>query len=298
VDIQYPDEFIDRLHVVWGQGFLSPGGPEEVREIVRGLDLDGKALLDIGCGTGGPASVLAGEKGARVTALDVEPQLLERARRTAAAAGVAARMTFTLAEPGPLPFEAQTFDVVFSKDALIHIPDKRALYKEILRVLKPGGLFAASDWLASAGAMDDPAFRRYVDLGHLKFTMATAQETASVMRACGFAQVTTRDRNAWYAEISAREAAAKDAVEPARGRFFRRDCDFRAGGPKASQCIRCRDQAADLAARIGECGEHRMEPVDPQRVRTALGRGARRIFLGAAVAGAGGPRVPFGHGGL
>jgi phosphoethanolamine N-methyltransferase len=208
VDIQYPDEFIDRLHVVWGQGFLSPGGPEEVREIVRGLDLEGKALLDIGCGTGGPASVLAKETGALVTGLDVEPQLLERARRTAEAAGVADRISFILAEPGPLPFEAARFDVVFSKDALIHIPDKRALYGEILRVLKPGGIFAASDWLAGAAAMDDPAFRRYVDLGHLKFTMATAEETAAIMRESGFAEVATRDRNAWFKEVSAREAAA------------------------------------------------------------------------------------------
>lgn len=208
MEIQYPEEFIDRLHVVWGQGFLSPGGPEEVREIVRDLDLAGKALLDIGCGTGGPAAVLAKEKGARVTCLDVEPQVLERARRTAESAGVTASIDFRLVEPGPLPFEPQTFDIVFSKDSLIHIPDKRALYREILRVLKPGGLFAASDWLAGAGAMDDAAFRRYLALGHLKFTVATAEETAAIMRECGFAEVSTRDRNEWFKEVSAREALA------------------------------------------------------------------------------------------
>ena len=206
--LQYPEEFIDRLHLIWGDAFLSPGGPVEVREIVSGLDLAAQALLDIGCGTGGPAMVLAGEFGARVTALDVEPQLLERGRRFAAEAGLADRIDFRQVVPGPLPFAAESFDAVFSKDALIHIPDKQALYGEILRVLRPGGVFAASDWLAGAGALDDPSFRRYVDLGHLKFTMATAEETAAVMRSCGFSQVTTRDRNAWYAEVSAQEAAA------------------------------------------------------------------------------------------
>lgn len=206
--IQYPEEFIDRLHVIWGDAFLSPGGPEEVREIVRGLDLQDRWLLDIGCGTGGPAIVLARDGGAKVTAVDVEPQLLERARRFAAEAGLAERIDFRLVEPGPLPFEAAGFDAVFSKDALIHIPDKPALYREILRVLKPGGVFAASDWLAGDGAMDEPAFRRYVDLGHLKFTMATAAETAEIMRAAGFRNVATVDRNVWYAEVSAKEAAA------------------------------------------------------------------------------------------
>src|SRR3546814_8380169 len=100
---------------------------------------------------------------------------------------VADRVDFRLVEPGPLPFAAGRFDAVFSKDALIHIPDKQGLYAEVLRVLRPGGAFAASDWLAGEGALDDPAFRRYVDLGHLKFTMATAEENAAIMRESGFA---------------------------------------------------------------------------------------------------------------
>jgi phosphoethanolamine N-methyltransferase len=208
VALQYADEFIDRLHLIWGAGFLSPGGAQEVGAIVQGLDLEGARVLDIGCGTGGPAVVLARDKGARMTCIDVEPQLIARGHRLAAEAGVADRIAFRLVEPGPLPFEAAAFDAVFSKDALIHIPDKKALYQETLRVLRPGGVFAASDWLSGAGAAEDPAFRRYVELGHLTFTMATAEETAAIMREAGFEAVTTVDRNAWYAEVSAREAAA------------------------------------------------------------------------------------------
>ncbi len=206
--IQYSEDFIDRLHLVWGPGFLSPGGAEEVGEILRGLDLAGQRVLDIGCGTGGPAIVLSRDKGAQVVAIDVEPQIIARAERNAAEAGVGASVDCRLVEPGPLPFEPASFDLVFSKDALIHIPDKKALYLEILRVLKPGGLFAASDWLAGENALQNAAFRRYIDLGHLKFTMATAAETAGIMREAGFESVETRDRNAWYAEISAQEVAA------------------------------------------------------------------------------------------
>lgn len=215
---QYSDDFIERLHLVWGPGFLSPGGPEEVAAIVDGLDLHDARVLDIGSGTGGPAIVLARDRGARVVGIDVEPQLIERSRRTAAQAGVGGRAEFRLVEPGSLPFEDAAFDLVFSKDALIHISDKAALYAEILRVLKPGGVFAASDWLAGEGAADDPAFQRYLELGHLSFAMATAAETAAVMRAAGFAEVATTDRNAWYAEVSAREVA--EIAGPLRDRII------------------------------------------------------------------------------
>lgn len=205
---QYPDEFIDRLHLVWGLGFLSPGGAEEVAAIVRGLDLADAELLDIGSGSGGPALALAREKGARVTGIDVEPQLIERSRRLARDAGLDGQVSFRLVEPGPLPFPAATFDVVFSKDALLHIPDKPALYKEVLRVLKPGGVFAASDWLAGEGAANDAALLGYMELIGLDITMATAAETAAAMRDAGFEAVSTVDRNAWYAEVSAKEVAA------------------------------------------------------------------------------------------
>jgi len=89
-EIQYPDHFIERLHIVRGEGFLSPGGPDEVREIVRGIDLAGKVVLDIGFGTGFPANSLAKKNGAtKVVGIDVEPRLSERAVKNARSAGVA-----------------------------------------------------------------------------------------------------------------------------------------------------------------------------------------------------------------
>lgn len=204
---QYGEEFIDRLHLIWGPGFLSPGGPQEVVEITRGLDLNNALVLDIGCGTGGPAIVLARDLGARVICIDIEPQLLERASKLAVEAGVSGQIEYRLVAPGPLPFEDNSFDVVFSKDALIHIPDKKALYAQIMRVLKPGAAFAASDWLSGDNAAGDEAFQQYISLTELDFTMATAEQTAEVMREAGFENVQTNDRNAWYARLSKHELA-------------------------------------------------------------------------------------------
>ena len=155
--MQYAKNFTDALQFMWGEGFLSPGGPEEVAEMVAGIDLAGKRVLDIGSGLGGVDALLVTRHGAaQVVGIDVEPQLVEAARALVAGKGLTERVTFQLVEPGPLPFLDASFDVVFSKDAMVHIADKAALYAEVLRVLKPGGWFTAADWLWAESAAESP----------------------------------------------------------------------------------------------------------------------------------------------
>jgi phosphoethanolamine N-methyltransferase len=205
-DSHYTDEFIDRLETLWGEGFLSPGGPEEVEEIVKGVDLAGKSVLDIGCGTGGAEIVLAaGLEGGRLTAIDVEEKMTTRTRKRVADAGLADKIDVQLVAPGPLDFPDASFDVVFSKDAMVHIPDKAALFHDVLRVLRPGGLFTASDWLVGENADTSPEWARFCELAHLDFHFVTSGEMEMAMRDAGFERVSTIDRNAWYAPLTVRE---------------------------------------------------------------------------------------------
>jgi SAM-dependent methyltransferase len=202
----YSDEFIDRLEALWGDGFLSPGGASEVEEILDDCDLEDRSVLDIGCGTGGVEVLLVGELDAgHVTAIDVEPKMIDRTRQRVADAGLADRVDVRRVEPGPLDFPDDSFDVVFSKDSMVHIPDKGALFQEVLRVLRPGGVFAASDWLVGEEAATSLAWAHFRKLAHLSFHFATARETEAAMREAGFQGVSSVDRNSWYAPITRHE---------------------------------------------------------------------------------------------
>ncbi|MGI9370443.1 MAG: class I SAM-dependent methyltransferase, partial [Ruegeria sp.] len=183
-------------------------GPEEVARVVDGVDLKGKHVLDIGCGSGAISVLLASEFGAgKVTGIDVEAPVCEAARTRAANAGLDGQVEIVKVAPGPMPFEDGTFDVVFSKDSIIHIPDKVAMASEAMRVLKPGGRFAASDWLTSKDGEMSPEMAHYVKMEDLEFQMASPAKYRAAMAAAGFEDIELVNRNPWYADVSAVELA-------------------------------------------------------------------------------------------
>jgi len=103
----------------------------------------GQRLLDVGCGTG-VVAITAARRGALVSALDLTPQLLERARENARTAGV--DVDWHEGDAEQLPFGDVEFDVVVSQFAHIFAPRPGVVTAEMLRVLKPGGTIAFSTW--------------------------------------------------------------------------------------------------------------------------------------------------------
>jgi SAM-dependent methyltransferase len=103
----------------------------------------GQCVLDVGCGTG-VVSVTAARKGARVSAIDLTPVLLERARENGRLAEV--EIDWREGDAEDLPFGDAMFDVVLSQFAHMFAPRPAVALAEMLRVLKPGGTIAFSTW--------------------------------------------------------------------------------------------------------------------------------------------------------
>jgi SAM-dependent methyltransferase len=100
-------------------------------------------MLDVGCGTG-VVAITAARLGAHVTAIDLTPQLLERARENASLAQV--DVAWREADVEELPFDDAEFDVVLSQFAHMFAPRPDVATLEMLRVLRPGGTIAFSTW--------------------------------------------------------------------------------------------------------------------------------------------------------
>jgi SAM-dependent methyltransferase len=199
------------LEAVWGEGFLSPGGAEEVSRIVGDADLTGKSVLDVGCGAGGASIALLERHGAaEVTGIDPMRHLVEYCQDRAHKLGLGDRLRYELmAVEGPLGFPDSTFDAVFSKDSLLHAVDKDAVFHELHRVLRPGGRLLIGDWLRGEGHhLDD----QVEALSEGMWTMVTLAETVALVEGCGFVVDAAIDRQPWYAAMVGDELRRFDSA--------------------------------------------------------------------------------------
>jgi ubiquinone/menaquinone biosynthesis C-methylase UbiE len=117
--------------------------PQAARLVRHARVRPGNRVLDVGCGTG-VVSVTATRLGAHVTALDLTPELLQRARENARISEVV--VDFHEGDAENLPFDSASFDVVLSQFGHIFAPRPEVATAEMLRVLKPGGTIAFSTW--------------------------------------------------------------------------------------------------------------------------------------------------------
>ncbi len=201
---EYHDALIDMLELIWGQGFLIPAGPENARRIVDGLDLRDKLVLDIGSGIGGPALILAGEMGARVVGIDLEAPLVARAQAYADAAGLGEHVEFREVTVGPLAFDDETIDVAYSSGAFTQVEDKLGMFKEVFRVLKPGGVFTCYDWMKGIEPYSED-MRYWFKLEGLTYAMETLEAHGRILQEAGFADIELEDDQQAYRDLCHRE---------------------------------------------------------------------------------------------
>ena len=202
----YEEEFIDLVEWVYGKGFLSQGGKASAEEMVKGFDLEGKRLLDIGSGMGGPALAIA--KNHHVHVVGIEPQacLVKKANEYLEEAGsLEGSVEFiNIEDPSNLQiFDDASFDFVVSKEVILHIPTemKEAYFKEILRVLKPGGKIAIMDWTHKSPNYSDDT-KKMIELDGVAYNLVTPLKYLATLSRAGFQKISIEDNTQAHIELT------------------------------------------------------------------------------------------------
>ncbi|MBN1978154.1 MAG: methyltransferase domain-containing protein [Anaerolineae bacterium] len=165
------------------------GGLETTQELIELCHIvQDTYVLDVGCGAGATASILAGTVGCRVVGVDLREEMValsaERARRQ----GVACLVAFRVADAQELPFDDATFDAVLCESVATFIEDKQRVVDELARVVKPGGYVGLNEeiWLKEP----TPEVVEHVKgMWSVKSSVPTAEGWGAILKSAGLRDV-------------------------------------------------------------------------------------------------------------
>ena len=177
----------------------------EILDLAGAAGVDSRTrVLDLCCGSGGPALHLARQTGCRVVGVDRSSEAIHLARTSAEHQGLDRRATFIVAEALCPPIDAASFDVVLLYETMLAFEDKRRLVRLVRRLLRPGGRFGLT---FEEGRPLSSAERRRVPEGE-DLWLTPEIEFRELFKAIGFQIRWVEDHTAAHAEVAGRLAAA------------------------------------------------------------------------------------------
>jgi len=189
----------------------------------------GMNVLDAGCGVGGPQRTIAKKFGARITGLNVSEYQVGKCSAYNREAGLDDLCSVLLGDFMDIPSGDESFDAAYHIEAMPHAPDKTAAYREMIRVLRPGAIFAGYDWcmtpLFDSGNAEHREIKRGIEYGNALPQIASFAEITDGLQAAGFEILEARDRASdadpetpWYRPLEGRGPTLRGLPRSALGR--------------------------------------------------------------------------------
>ena len=167
VQTPWPADRLALTNQLWGAGFIFPGGETETLRLARPLGMSATAnLLLVGVGAGGPASGIARNLGATVTAMDNDPSLLAAARGLITRSQLRKKVTIKPWDPDNPVFDGKSYLHCLALEPF-HNACPEPILDGLVRSLKPGGQLVVTALAAEVPLKPtDPAVRRWAELEH------------------------------------------------------------------------------------------------------------------------------------
>jgi len=198
---QYAKNSVLRYEKIFGENFVSTGGIDTTKEYCALLNLEkGQKVLDVGCGIGGSAFYMAKIHGVNLYGIDLSNNMINIAREKLQKQDIPNDVTvdFEICDATKKEFNKETFDVIYSRDTILHIEDKLALFKRFYEWLKPGGVLFITDY-CSGPTPHSKEFEEYVK--QRRYHLLTPEQYGKAIELAGFQIVKVFDETKRFIEI-------------------------------------------------------------------------------------------------
>jgi SAM-dependent methyltransferase len=165
-------------------------------------------VLDLGCGPCGPLTFVVGLVGCRGTGTDVSAPAIAAGRARVTSLGLDGRVSLHQADLNePIPLASSSCDAVMSLDVILHLRDRGEVFREVVRVLAPGGRFLFTDAGVITGTISDEESRRRSVHGYTRLVPPGFNE--DMLKGAGFELIRSEDRTASLLKNAAGRLAAR-----------------------------------------------------------------------------------------
>ncbi|XP_065840486.1 uncharacterized protein [Oscarella lobularis] len=212
---QYTINGILRYERIFGAGYISTGGPKTTEKFVATLDLKpGQRVIDVGCGIGGGDYYMADKYGVFVLGIDLSSNMISVALEQGLNRHkhLQDKVQFEICDVTAREYPECSFDVIYSRDTILHIKDKDVLFKKLYKWLKVGGRLLISDYCCGPQPWSD-VFKAYVT--QRGYNLLEPAQYGKVLETAGFVNVQANDCTDMFVECLREEVSRTEKEKEA-----------------------------------------------------------------------------------
>ncbi|ROT78692.1 uncharacterized protein [Penaeus vannamei] len=214
---QYSRKSILRYERIFGHTWVSTGGEATSKDLLIKMGLrPGMRVLDVGCGTGGSAFYMARHYGVHVHGVDLSTNMIDIAkdRLNREEKYLQSMIKFEVGDITKVQYDNASYDIIYSRDTILHIPNKEDLYRTLQAWLKPGGKLFVTDYCRG----DQEHSQEFLDYVKRRgYDLRTVKAYGKVLEEAGFKDVQAVDMTPTFISVLQNELKY---FEPTRDAFI------------------------------------------------------------------------------
>lgn len=187
------------VQLIWGDGYLNPGGPDYLLALVKPLNVNpAMSLLDLSAGLGGSTRQIAITFDVYITGLERSPEIAAQGHAMSIKAGMAKKVPISSYDVEHFELRPKAFDAILGQYLTVGVRDKERFFGQVNQALKQRGQFTFTDFVITGVSAQDPRLKPWADAAPYPITPWKPQHYVDYLNDNGFQCRVSEDQSATF----------------------------------------------------------------------------------------------------